>query len=57
VLFVREYKKENGYTSPFVFLGTVDYVKSSGSKPVSFVWALREEMPAYLVPKANKSVL
>jgi len=57
VLFVREYKKENGYTSPFVFLGTVDYVKSSGSKPVSFVWELREEMPAYLVPKANKSVL
>ncbi|PKG24758.1 DEAD/DEAH box helicase [Niallia nealsonii] len=56
-LFVREYKKENSYTSPFVFLGTVDYVKNSGSKPVSFVWELREEMPAYLVPRANKSVL
>ena len=29
-LFVREYKKENGYTSPFVFLGTADYVNHSG---------------------------
>lgn len=56
-LFVREYKKENGYTSPFVFLGTADYVKHSGSKPVSFVWRLREEMPAYLVPRANKNII
>lgn len=56
-LFVREYKKENGYTSPFVYLGTADYVKHSGSKPVSFVWSLKTEMPSYLVPKANKNIL
>ncbi|MBL4951550.1 DUF3427 domain-containing protein [Neobacillus sp. YIM B02564] len=56
-LFVREYKKENGYTSPFVFLGTADYISHSGSKPMSFVWRLREEMPSYLVPKANKNIL
>ncbi|MDQ0154652.1 DUF3427 domain-containing protein [Robertmurraya andreesenii] len=56
-LFVREYKKENGYTSPFVYLGTADYVKHSGSKPVSFVWRLKTEMPSYLVPKANKNIL
>ena len=56
-LFVREYKKENGYTSPFVFLGTADYVKHAGSKPMSFVWRLREEMPAYLVPRANKNII
>lgn len=56
-LFVREYKKENGYTSPFVYLGTADYVKHSGSKPVSFVWRLTTEMPSYLVPKANKNIL
>ncbi|MCM3439358.1 DUF3427 domain-containing protein [Metabacillus halosaccharovorans] len=56
-LFVREYKKENGYTSPFVFLGTADYVSHTGSKPMSFVWRLRKEMPAYLVPKANKNII
>jgi hypothetical protein len=56
-LFVREYKKENGYTSPFVFLGTAEHVSHSGSKPMSFVWRLREEMPSYLVPRANKNVL
>lgn len=53
-LFVREYKQEHGYTTPFTFLGTADYVKHSGSKPMSFVWRLKEEMPAKLVPVANK---
>ncbi|WP_042357139.1 DUF3427 domain-containing protein [Bacillus rubiinfantis] len=56
-LFIREYKKENGYTSPFVFLGTADYLSHSGSKPMSFIWRLREEMPSYLVPRANKNIL
>lgn len=56
-LFVREYKSEFGYTSPFIFLGTADYVSHSGSKPVSIVWRLHEPMPAYLVPRANKNVL
>ncbi|MBT2729816.1 DUF3427 domain-containing protein [Bacillus sp. ISL-75] len=56
-LFVREYKKENGYTSPFVFLGTADHVSHSGSKPMNFIWQLNEEMPSYLVPRANKNIL
>ena len=45
-LFVREYKKENGYAAPYVFLGTADHVSHSGSKPMSFVWRLKEEMPS-----------
>jgi len=56
-LFVREYKKENGYTAPFVFLGTAEYMSHSGNKPMSFVWRLNEEMPAFLVPKANKNII
>ncbi|WLD93801.1 DUF3427 domain-containing protein [Alkalihalobacillus sp. AL-G] len=56
-LFIREYKKENGYTSPFIFLGTADYVKHTGEKPINFTWRLRREMPPMLVPKANKNVL
>ncbi|WP_458413802.1 DUF3427 domain-containing protein [Schinkia sp. CFF1] len=56
-LFVREYKTEQGHTAPFVFLGTADYVKHSGNKPMSFVWRLREEMPANMVGRANKNIL
>jgi len=56
-LFIREYKMENGYTSPFIFLGTVDYVSHSGNNPVSFIWKLDEPMPANLIKKANKSIL
>lgn len=56
-LFVREYKQEHGITSSFVFLGLVDYVRHYGSKPVSYIWRLHEEMPSYLVPRANKNIL
>jgi len=56
-LFVREYKVENGYTSPFVFLGECEYVSHSGSRPMSFVWRLRHDMPPMFVPRANKSIL
>lgn len=56
-LFVRQYKKEQGYTAPFTFLGTCDYVSHSGEKPISFIWKLREEMPPGLIAKANKTVV
>jgi hypothetical protein len=39
-----------------IFLGDADYVSHSGSKPISFVWKLKEPIPASLLPKANKSV-
>lgn len=56
-LFVREYKVENNYTSPFVFLGEAEYVKHEGNKPMSIVWRLKEEMPPALVPAANKVIV
>lgn len=56
-LFAREYKTSSGYTSPFIFLGTCEYVKHSGEKPMSIVWRLKEEMPPSFVPVANKSIL
>lgn len=56
-LFVREYKKENGYTAPFTFLGTCEYVKHSGDRPISIVWRLKEEIPPALMQKANKSII
>ena len=56
-IFVREYKKENGYTAPFTFLGTCEYVRHTGEKPISFIWNLKHEMPPALVPVANKSII
>lgn len=55
-LFVREYKQKDGYTSPFVFLGTADYVSHEGNRPISFVWRLHESMPARMEREAKKTV-
>ncbi|WP_054026568.1 DUF3427 domain-containing protein [Bacillus sp. FJAT-28004] len=57
VLFVREYKEENNYTAPFIFLGEAEYVRHEGNKPMSIVWRLKEEMPPALVPAANKVIV
>ncbi|MGI2295686.1 DUF3427 domain-containing protein [Paenibacillus sp. GXUN7292] len=57
VLFVREYKEEYNYTASFVFLGEAEYVRHEGSKPMSIIWCLKEDMPAALVPVANKVIV
>lgn len=56
-MFVRENRREKGYTSPYIFLGTCEYVSHSGEKPVSFIWELKHEMPPALVPVANKMIM
>lgn len=55
-LFVREYRQRDGYTAPFTFFGTADYVSHEGSRPISIVWRLHEKMPARMVA-TNMSVL
>jgi superfamily II DNA or RNA helicase/HKD family nuclease len=55
LLFVREEKRDNyGFTSPYYFLGSVDYISHSGSKPMSINWQLEEPMPPYLWKAAAK---
>lgn len=54
-LFVREYKTKDGFTSPFVFLGTANYVSHEGNKPMSIIWKLNEPLPSYLKPSAKKA--
>ncbi|SIQ89997.1 DEAD/DEAH box helicase [Pontibacter lucknowensis] len=55
LLFVREEKKDTyGFTSPYYFLGPVDYVSHKGSKPMSINWELHEPMPAFLWKGAAK---
>lgn len=46
VLFVRENKKQDGVTSPYVYLGEVEYVRHEWNMLISFVWELEEEMQA-----------
>lgn len=46
LLFVRHRKESrNGVTAPYQFLGRLEYVSSSGSRPVAFTWRLETPMP------------
>ena len=54
LLFVREYKKENDFTSPYYFLGAATYVKHEGSRPMSITWKLEHPMPAFLWKETGK---
>lgn len=57
VLFVRENKKKDGMAAAYTYLGEAEYVRHSGSMPISFVWRLKEEMPAGMMGAANKGVV
>jgi len=56
LLFVREYKTQKGFTAPFTYLGTADYVRSYGAKPVNIVWRLHEPLPAVIERAAEKAL-
>lgn len=57
VLFVRENKKKDGLAAPYTYLGEAEYVSHRGSMPISFVWRLKEEMPAGIMGAANKGIV
>jgi superfamily II DNA or RNA helicase len=55
LLFVREQNDDEfGFTMPYVFLGEVNYIKSTGSKPMNIEWRLHEPMPAYIWKESGK---
>jgi len=56
MLFVREYKTDASGTSPYTYLGLVDYVSHTGSKPMNILWRLRRPIPARFISKTNKLV-
>ncbi|MBQ2379621.1 MAG: DUF3427 domain-containing protein [Akkermansia sp.] len=57
LLFIRERKKTaEGITSPYVFLGPVEYVKHEGSKPINIVWHLKFPMPAHILAWAQQQL-
>lgn len=56
-IFVREGKMRNGITSTYTYLGTCKYKSHRGSKPISFVWELNENIPARMINEANKTII
>ena len=58
LIFVREFKTDAfGNAALYTFLGTADYVRHSGSKPMNVVWKLNKAIPAKYLKKTNKLVV
>ena len=59
LLFVREYKSDRitGGAEAYTFLGTANYVKHNGSKPMNITWKLDRPIPAKFLKKTNKLVV
>ncbi|QXQ10044.1 DUF3427 domain-containing protein [Paeniglutamicibacter sp. Y32M11] len=54
LLFTRDAAKDiDGLVMPFTCLGTVDYVKHEGSKPIAITWKFQREMPVSVFTSAN----
>ena len=55
LLCVRYYRKnEYGFTENYSILGFCDYVSHEGSRPISFVWKMRNKIPAKFIEKTSK---
>ena len=59
LLFVREFKTDHvsGGAEAYTFLGTANYVKHEGSKPMNITWHLDRPIPAKFLKKTNKLVV
>ena len=57
LLFVREFKTDLGGTAPYSFLGTSNYIKHDGSKPMNVTYELSRPIPAKYLRKTNKFVV
>lgn len=59
LLFVREFKTDrlsNG-AAAYTYLGTANYVKHTGSRPMNITWRLDHPIPAKYLKKTNKLVV
>ena len=59
LLFVREFKAEArfGGAGAYTYLGTVNYVKHEGSRPMNITWKLDRPIPAKFLKKTNKLIV
>lgn len=58
LLFVRECKTDRfaGSAAAYTYLGTANYVKHEGSRPMNITWKLDYPIPAKYLKKTNKLV-
>ena len=54
LFFVREYKKEATFASPYTCLGLADVQSHYGSAPISIVWKMKESLPGFVMKKTVK---
>ena len=56
LLFVREFKKDriSGGAEAYTYLGTANYVKHEGEKPMNITWRLDAPIPAKYIKKTGK---
>ena len=45
LLFAREEQKDEFGTSPYLFLGPVEYVSHTGDRPIALTWRLQHALP------------
>lgn len=59
LLFVREFKSDRitGGAEAYTYLGTANYVKHDGSRPMNITWSLDQPIPAKYLKKTNKLVV
>lgn len=59
LLFVREFKADRvtGGAEAYTYLGTANYVKHEGSRPMNITWRLDRLIPAKFLKKTNKLVV
>jgi hypothetical protein len=59
LLFVREFKTDRitGGAKPYTYLGTANYVKHEGSRPMNITWHLERPIPAKYLKMTNKLVV
>lgn len=56
LLFVREREDDNWGTSPYTFLGPVEYESHSGSKPMAIIWRMKYKIPAKFIEEMSLGV-
>jgi hypothetical protein len=59
LLFVREFKSDRltGGAAAYTYLGTANYVRHDGSRPMNITWKLDHPIPAKYLKKTNKLVV
>ena len=58
VKYIWEFKEDRltGGAGAYTFLGTANYVKHEGSRPINITWKLDRPIPAKFLKKTNKLV-